>query len=77
MSTGAVYETMGFLPHPRSESGTNETFGEGTIVTFARLHNYFTTVVNCFSDNETDKAGGHRQRPYHDTFASFFQFLTA
>lgn len=71
MAIRAVHEFIGFVPELQPESGTEVTFVEGSILALARLDAYVATVVTCFSDDGTDKAGGHRQKLYHDTFATF------
>lgn len=59
MAIHALHEFMEFMPQMQSESGTEVTLVEGAIVTLARLDAYLATIVTCFHDDSTDKAGGH------------------
>lgn len=62
---------MRFLLQLQSDSVIKVTFFERTIVALARFDAFPATVVTCFSDDGTNKADDHRQKPYHDTFAMF------
>lgn len=67
----AADESMGVLRRLQLESVTESTVAEGLSETLVRLDSYLARNVTCFSDDGTEKADIHRQKSYHDTFASF------
>lgn len=46
-------------------------FVEGTFVTRAQMDLYLAKVSTRYSADETDRAGGHRQKVYHEYLSSF------
>lgn len=43
----------------------------GTIVIIARLDDIIATAMTGLREDKADRAGGHRQNLYHDTFRAF------
>lgn len=66
-----VREYLRFLPHLETKSGA-EPILVRTDVVLGRLHAYLATPWTRFSENSSNKAGGHRQKLYHDTCALRF-----
>lgn len=67
----ALHEFMGFVPKQRSESGTETTFVEDTIVTITRLDAFVATSVTCFREDGTYTAGRHRPKLHNYRVSKF------
>lgn len=72
MSTRVFPEFLGYLSQFASESETEFEFAEESALTLSRLNVFIAAAVACLRSDKTGKAGDHRQKFYHDTFASFF-----
>lgn len=70
MTIRALHEFLGFVLQLRSEFHTKMTFVEGKIVTSFCLGAYLALAVISFSDDDTERESGYRQRLYHDKFES-------
>lgn len=71
MSIRVLNEFIGYLPEVESESGFKLNIVEGSIIILVRLDALIGTAVTCLRTDRMDKTEDRRQKPSHDTFASF------
>lgn len=71
MSIRVLNQITGYLPEFKSESGTEFKFFQESILALGRSEAFIVLVVICLCSDGTKKRGGHSQKLYHDTLASF------
>lgn len=70
IAINVLHQFMGFVSGSTAMASDDNKI-EGTVLSFARLNAFITTAVGCLRDDESGKAGSHRQKLYQDTFLSF------